>query len=179
MCDYSKKPEKWMVPKYFEGYVSASRKAYNRAARKLFKQLADDDLNMAYQLEHLLNGGTLRYVTLNLIQSYFEHNEVQGKRFAKIAPEHVKNQIFESSEARELFKQLTEDDLDLAYKLELYLNYERIGEGTLYELQTYFYQDAVQADRLAAIMQTYDNEILMPTIGVDCNLDRYYYCFDM
>ena len=112
MYDYSKKPEKWMIPKYFEGSLRTSRKAYNRAARKLFKQLADYDLYLAYQLQH-------------------------------------------------------------------FLNYERIGEGTLYELQNYFYQDAVQADRLAKVMQTYDNEILMPTIGVDCDLDRYYFGFDM
>jgi len=106
MCDI-KKPEKWYIPKYFEGSLYTSRKAYYRAARKLFKKLENDDLDLAYQLEYFLNDG-------------------------------------------------------------------RILVGTMYEMQIYFCKNAVQAERLAKVMQTYENEILTPTIGVDYNPDRYY-----
>jgi len=175
MYDYTKKPENWNVPKYFKGYVSTSRTAYYRAARKLFKQLADDDLDLAYQLEHFLNDGTIENGTLYELQSYFHVNEVQAIRLAKIAPANLKNEILDSSEGRDMFKQLADEDQDLAYQLEHFLKGGRIGYGTLYELQDYFRTNEVQADRLANISPAYlHNEILYPFVNDDPRPDRYF-----
>jgi len=95
MCDYTKKPEKWDVFKCFEGSVYMSRKAFERVVRKLFKQLADDDLDLAYQLQTFLNYGTIENGTLYELQSYFHRKQVQANRLAKISPAYLHNEILD------------------------------------------------------------------------------------